>query len=456
MKKEEIKMTFAGQDLSGMIITDEMTLFLDKIENTDECVFLTGKAGTGKSSLLRYLLSVAKKNTVVAALTGVAAVNVGGITLHSLFQLPFGPYIPNIDLMGCVHDALPAYRFSAEKIAVIKNMDLLVIDEVSMLRADVLDAINDVLCHVRHNPKPFGGVQVLFIGDLYQLPPVVGKADWKVLSMAYDTEFFFSAKVLNHVRLHMFSLSRVFRQSDDRFIGLLNDIREGQLSEPSFSLLNGMYRPDFELSGDHSDYIMLTSHNVQADRVNNARLSELSGQEKTYMASVQGNFSGSSMPADMELILKVGARVMLLVNDNETHLYHNGSIGVITGLKMRSVMVELADSGVVIEVSPNKWINKTYKYDNKNRVMLAEEIGSFKQLPLRLAWAVTIHKSQGLTFDKVVVDAEKAFSPGQVYVALSRATGLEHLVLSSPIRPDSLTVNDKILKFFKDFRNRDA
>lgn len=306
-----------------------------------------------------------------------------------------------------------------------------------------------MLCHVRKNPKPFGGVQVLFIGDLYQLPPVVSKTDWKVLSMAYESEFFFSAKVLKYVRLNMVSLTRVFRQSDDCFISLLNDIREGHLSASSLSLLNGLYHPEFELDREHSDYIMLTSHNIQADRVNNNRLSELSGQEKTYMAVVTGNFSGFSMPADMELTLKVGARVMLLVNDNETHLYHNGSIGVITGLKNKSVMVRLADSDVVVEVSPNKWKNNSYKYDKSRRMMVAEEVGSFMQLPLRLAWAVTIHKSQGLTFDKVVVDAGKAFSPGQVYVALSRATGMKNLVLSSPIRPDSLAVNDSILKFFK-------
>ena len=449
MKNKEMTKATTGQDLSNMIITDEMKWLIDKIENTDECVFLTGKAGTGKSSLLRYLMSLTKKNTVVAAPTGVAAVNVGGVTVHSLFQLPFGPYIPNIDLLGCAYDALPSYKFSSEKASVIDNMELLIIDEVSMLRADALDAINAVLCHVRKNPKPFGGVQVLFIGDLYQLPPVVSKTDWKVLSMAYESEFFFSAKVLKYVRLNMVSLTRVFRQSDDCFISLLNDIREGHLSASSLSLLNGLYHPEFELDREHSDYIMLTSHNIQADRVNNNRLSELSGQEKTYMAVVTGNFSGFSMPADMELTLKVGARVMLLVNDNETHLYHNGSIGVITGLKNKSVMVRLADSDVVVEVSPNKWKNNSYKYDKSRRMMVAEEVGSFMQLPLRLAWAVTIHKSQGLTFDKVVVDAGKAFSPGQVYVALSRATGMKNLVLSSPIRPDSLAVNDSILKFFK-------
>lgn len=431
-----------------MIITDEMAHFLDLIEKTDRCVFLTGKAGTGKSSLLRHFLQVTKKKVVVAAPTGVAAVNVGGVTLHSLFQLPFGPYMPNVDLLGHVHEALPSYKFSKEKIDIISNMELLVIDEVSMLRADVLDAINDVLCHIRRNKSPFGGVQVLFIGDLWQLPPVVNKKEWDLLSGVYDTPFFFSALVLKHVDLSIVSLSHVFRQSDNDFISLLNDIREGRLTDQSFSLLNGLYRPDFK-DNNTEGYVTLTSHNVMADRINALRLSELSGQQKTYMASMKGRFSSSSMPADPELCLKKGAKVMLLVNDNETHLYHNGSIGVVTALKDNSVLVELVDSGITIEVCPHKWVNNLYSFDKKTKKMCVSEVGSLKQLPLRLAWAVTIHKSQGMTFDKIIVDAEHAFSPGQVYVALSRATGLEHLVLSSPIRQDSLTVNDSILKFFE-------
>lgn len=427
-------------------VTDEMSQFMDLIENTSDCVFLTGKAGTGKSSLLRYYLSTTKKNVVVAAPTGVAAVNIGGVTLHSLFQLPFGPYIPNIDLLGNVKDALPSYKYSKEKVDIINNMDLLVIDEVSMLRADVLDAINDVLCHVRRNQKPFGGIQVLFIGDLYQLPPVINSSEWNLISTVYETPFFFSAQVLKHVQLHMVSLSHVFRQSDDRFILLLNEIRDGQLSDSSLILLNSLYHQNFN---ETDGFIMLTSHNAIANRINSSRLEKLKGQQKTFMASISGNFSGSAMPAEPELSLKIGARVMLLVNDNEMHLYHNGSIAVVTELKDKSICVQLEDNGVTIEVSPHKWTSNSYSFDKKTKRMKATEIGSFKQLPVRLAWSVTIHKSQGMTFDRVIVDAEHSFSHGQVYVALSRATDMEHLILSSPIKKDCLSVDTRILNFIK-------
>lgn len=431
-----------------MVITDEMQYFLDLVDQFCDCIFLTGKAGTGKSSLLHHLLKTTTRNVVVAAPTGVAAVNVGGVTLHSLFQLPFGPYMPNIDVLGQTHDALDSYKFSDSKKDIIRNMDLLVIDEVSMLRADVLDAMNDVLCHVRRNSNPFGGVQVVFIGDLYQLPPVVKPSEWNTISSVYETPYFFSAIALRHVSLKLVSLSHVFRQSDELFISLLNEVRSGQLSESSLSLLGSLTKSNFKLSPEYNDYIMLTSHNAIADNVNRARLSELQAQQSVYTASVQGNFNSSAMPADCELTLKIGAKVMILANDNETHLYHNGSIGIVTSLKRHSVYVRLDDSGLEIEISKHKWTNNFYNYNKASKRIEVVESGSFSQLPLRLAWAVTIHKSQGMTFDKLVIDAERSFISGQVYVALSRATGIEHLILSSPIRLESLRVEDQILNFY--------
>ncbi len=435
-------------DAVELVITDEMNRFMQLVEETDNCIFLTGKAGTGKSSLLRHLLKTTKKNVVVAAPTGVAAVNVGGVTLHSLFQIPFGPYMPHIDLLGQTHDALPSYRFSDAKASVIRKMELLVIDEVSMLRADVLDAVNDVLCHVRKNPSPFGGVQVVFIGDLYQLPPVIKPAEWKTISSAYSVPFFFGARVLDHVHMQLVSLSHVFRQTDDRFISMLNDIREGQLSPSSFTLLSSLYRPDCRLEGLADGFVILTTHNAKADAINKQKLADLSGQEKTYTARLSGNFSSSSLPADFELTLKVGAKVMLLCNDNETHLYHNGSTGVVVSLMKDSVNVRLDACGIEVEISRHKWASNVYDYNKESKRIESRETGSFTQLPLRLAWAVTIHKSQGMTFDKLVIDAEKSFTAGQVYVALSRATGTQNLVLSSPIRSESIQVNAEILNFF--------
>ena len=439
------------QKKKRMIVTGEMKHFLDLVENTSQCIFLTGKAGTGKSSLLRMLLARTSKQIVVAAPTGVAAVNVGGVTLHSLFQLPFGPFIPNIDLLGYTHDALPAYKFSSEKAEVLQNMEVLVIDEVSMLRADVLDAINDVLCHVRNNPLPFGGVQVVFIGDLYQLPPVVNKTEWKLLSSVYQTPFFFSSKALVLTELRLVCLTHIFRQTDDNFISLLNDVRCGKLSDSSRRLLNALYKPGIDASELEDGFVMLTTHNAKADKVNQDKLDELSTQQQVFTASVKGNFSASAMPAEFELCLKIGAKVMFLANDNEAHLYHNGSTGVVVSFKKNSVYVRLDSNGIEIEVLRHKWVNNKYEYNSTSKMMESVECVSFSQLPLRLAWAVTIHKSQGMTFDKLVVDAKASFSPGQVYVALSRATGTKNLTLSSPILPETLSVDPQILNFFNSY-----
>lgn len=422
---EEIKHTEAF-DLAWKFVTE-----------THQNIFLTGKAGTGKTTFLKYLRSHSPKNMVVAAPTGVAAINAGGVTLHSLFQLPFGPFIPSIGATGEYTNAkklLSTIRLHKEKLRLLRNMELLIIDEASMVACYIVDAIDTILRSVRRNSAPFGGVQVLFIGDLHQLPPVVKRDEWDILREYYSSVFFFDSLVLRQHVPVMIELQKIFRQKDEDFIGVLNGLRSNSLRPQDLDLLNSRLDTAFlEKKESEEGYIILTTHNQQADDVNYRRLNRLTTKSSFYTASIEGDFPEKAYPAEEKLELKIGAQVMFLRNDQEGKRYFNGKIGTITDMEQDSVYVSCEGDDKEIEVERIVWKNLSYKVNPATNEVKEEELGSFTQFPLRLAWAITIHKSQGLTFDKLVVDAENAFASGQVYVALSRCRSLGGLVLTSPV-----------------------
>ncbi|MCO6496873.1 MAG: AAA family ATPase [Chitinophagaceae bacterium] len=412
---------------------------------TNEHIFLTGKAGTGKTTFLKYLIKNSSKNIVVAAPTGVAAINAGGVTLHSLFQLPLHPFLPN---PVSRNELLARLRYSKNRLDTIQKMDMLVIDEVSMVRGDVIDAIDEILRSVRKNHNElFGGVQVLFIGDLFQLPPVAVRHEWGVLSDYYNSPFFFDAYCLREAMPVFIELSNVYRQSDRGFIELLNKIRNNAMDEESFEMLNERYHPNFKPAIEEG-YITLTSHNAQADAINERELNRLFGEEFSFDAEVDGDFPENSFPAESRIRLKRGAQVMFLKNDTMGR-YFNGKIGVVDFLSDDEIVVK-AD-GELIEVTRDTWENIRYELDKKEGKLKQEVMGSFTQFPLRLAWATTIHKSQGLTFDKVMIDAARAFAGGQVYVALSRCTALEGIVLLSKIPPKAIACNAHVVEMHQRF-----
>jgi hypothetical protein len=413
----------------------------DLIKNTNLNLFLTGRAGTGKTTFLRTLKEERPKRMIVLAPTGVAAINAGGSTLHSFFQLPLGIYLPDYTRT----EAKDKYKMSDEKIRIMKGLELLVIDEISMVRADLLDQVSDTLKRYRKNDLPFGGVQLLLIGDLQQLPPVVKEDERALLSVHYDTPYFFSSTALKKTSFVSIELSHIYRQTDSIFIDLLEKIRNKELDEEAMSLLNSKYKPDFSTSQSEG-YITLCTHHYQADSINNGRMNELSSPVKIYNAEITGNFPSSMYPVDAELALKQGAQVMFAKNDtSHKKEYYNGQIGKIIELKNNSVIVE--SEGEDIEVEPLEWSNIRYSIDQKTREITEIEEGSFEQIPLKLAWAITVHKSQGLTFDKVILDVQQAFAHGQVYVALSRCRSLEGLVLRSNINPSRLLQDAAISDF---------
>jgi len=406
------------------------------ITETNLNVYLTGKAGTGKTTFLKYLRDTSHKNIVVAAPTGVAAINAGGVTLHSLFQLPFAPFIPGNTLQDNTltgHPLLSQIRFNTQKRKILINMDLLVIDEVSMVAANTLDSIDIILKSIRKNyHQPFGGVQVLFIGDLHQLPPVVKREHMDLFRSVYKSVFFFDSQVLTTYPPIMVELKKVFRQSDDVFVDILNGIRDNKLTPNHLELLNKRLDPGFSTS-ENDGYITLTTHNSQADEINAKKIGGIKGKEFIFSAEIKDDFPPHMYPADVDLQLKKGAQVMFLKNDTEEKQYFNGKIGTVVELGTNEIVVQCEDDYQTITVSKDVWENIHYKVDPVTREIEEEKLGSFKQYPLRLAWGITIHKSQGLTFEKLIVDAQKAFTNGQVYVALSRVTSLEGLVLTSPI-----------------------
>ncbi len=426
------------------------------INNSNHPVFLTGKAGTGKTTFLKYIKANAKKNTVIVAPTGVAAINAGGTTIHSFFQLPFSPYLPEgkkrfgPENSSDKSSLLGNLKLSAERRELMELLELLIIDEISMVRCDVLDAIDAVLRHVRRrHSKPFGGVQVLYIGDMYQLPPVIKDEEWKILSGAYNNQYFFSSHVITEQSPVYIELKKVYRQTDTTFIDLLNQVRNNEMDEAGYKLLHSRYHPDFKVPAS-GGFITLTTHNNKAESINSLALSKLIEKKYSFSASIEGSFFENSFPADEVLYIKTGAQVMFLKNDTEKiRRYYNGKVGLVKKIEDDKIWVECNQDGFLqlIEVKRETWRNIKYSLNNKTQQVEEEELGSFTQFPLRLAWAITIHKSQGLTFQNAIIDAGNAFAPGQVYVALSRCTSLEGIVLHSKITYNSLRSDERIVDF---------
>ena len=404
----------------------------DFVEHTGISIFLTGKAGTGKTTFLRTLKEKSSKRSIIVAPTGVAAINAGGMTIHSFFQLPLSPFVPEVNFKN-------RFDYSKEKRKIIRTLDLLIIDEISMVRSDVLDAIDSVLRRFREHEKPFGGVQLLMIGDLQQLTPVVTPEDEVILQRYYDTSYFFGSKALRSISYVTIELTHVYRQQDEEFITLLNNIREGQVSETDLKKLNERFNPNFEPEVG-SDYIRLTTHNKMAESYNEVQLYNLPSKACTFTAEADGNFPEYNYPADFKLTLKRGAQVMFIRNDNNGR-YYNGRIGHVTHIDNEKILVLCPGDDKEIEVQQETWENTKYSLNEKTKQIEAEVQGTFKQYPLRLAWAITIHKSQGLTFEHAIIDAQSSFAAGQVYVALSRCKTLEGLILASPISSSAI-IND--------------
>ncbi len=430
---------------------NQLMLAYQFVEHTGRNIFLTGKAGTGKTTFLRSLKGNISKRMIVVAPTGVAAINAGGVTIHSFFQMPFGPHIPNnanqkFPDTEVQNTSKNIQRFSRIKINIIKSLDLLVIDEVSMVRADLLDGIDEVLRRYKNRYKPFGGVQLLMIGDLLQLAPVVKDDEWQILRPYYDTMFFFGSRALQKTDYISIELKHIFRQRDDVFIGILNKIRDNKADDKALEALNKRYLPGFS-NGNKDGYITLTTHNYQAQEINDRELGKLPVRAYTYTATVKDEFPEYAYPTDFNLILKKGAQVMFIKNDpSPGKLFFNGKIGTIISIDQEEIVVKSKDDDQEINVVRVEWQNCKYTINESTKEIEEKIIGSFNQYPLKLAWAITIHKSQGLTFDKAIVDANAAFAFGQVYVALSRCRTLEGLVLSSPIAARSIksdaTVSD--------------
>lgn len=421
-----------------MDINEQAQLAWDIIETTNTNLFLTGKAGTGKTTFLRRLKEESSKRIVVVAPTGIAAINAEGVTIHSFFQLSFAPFIPDAQYKLKEQQ----YRFSKQKIRVIQSIDTLVIDEISMVRADLLDAVDSVLRRFRKNQLPFGGVQMVMIGDLGQLAPVAKDDEWQMLSRYYDTPYFFSSIALKSTRYAIVELKTVYRQSDLHFVELLNRVRDNRADSSVLAALNSRYIPNFQPRVEEG-YIRLTTHNYQAQQENERQLALLPGKPYTYEASISGKYPEMLFPTEQILTLKKGAQVMFVKNDSSADkAFYNGMIGTVTEINEKNFFVRTKDTGVVIKVEPEQWENTRYEIDERTNEITEEIDGTFKQFPVKPAWAITVHKSQGLTFDRAIIDVQRAFTHGQTYVALSRCRTLEGLVLSAPL-PMSAIIRDR-------------
>ena len=424
----------------------ELQLAWQFIENTGTHLFLTGKAGTGKTTFLRRLKEQTPKRMVILAPTGIAAINAGGVTIHSFFQLSFAPFVPETTF----NSSQTHYRFSKEKRNIIRSMDLLVIDEISMVRADLLDAIDSALRRYRDREKPFGGVQLLMIGDLQQLAPVVKENEWEMLKNYYETPYFFASRALRETVYMTIELKTVYRQSDTFFLSLLNKIRENQADDEVLNELNRRYQPGFRPRKEEG-YIRLTTHNYQAQKVNDNELASLPGQTYSFRAEIDGTFPEYLYPADEVLTIKAGAQIMFLKNDPSSEKrYYNGMIGEVAAVNDAGMIVRGKDNGDEFQLLPEEWGNYKYVLNEETKEITEEIEGTFRQYPIRLAWAITIHKSQGLTFERAIIDARNSFAHGQTYVALSRCKTLEGMVLESPLRREAIISDSTVDDFTKE------
>ena len=423
----------------------ELELALQFIEKTDRNLFITGKAGTGKTTFLHQIKKKSLKRMVIVAPTGVAAINAKGVTIHSFFQMPFGPILPN----QIANTSNAQRKFSKTKIDIIKSLDLVIIDEISMVRADLLDGIDQVMRRYKNRNKVFGGAQILMIGDLQQLAPVVRPNEWSLLQSHYNTIYFFSSKAYQEANVVSIELKHIYRQKNEDFIKILNEIRTDTLSDMSAKILNKNYNPSFSPTKEEG-YITLTTHNNRANLINESELNKLKIKSSFFKAEISGKFSENAYPNAERLELKVGAQVMFIKNDSSTDKrYYNGKIGIITAISKESVTVKCANEIDEIVTEKETWSNINYSINEETKAIKEEMIGAFSQIPLRLAWAITIHKSQGLTFEKAIIDAEASFAHGQTYVALSRCTSLEGLVLKTPITSSAI-INDSTVSVFNE------
>ncbi len=421
----------------------ELELALNFIEKTDRNLFVTGKAGTGKTTFLHKIKKESLKRLVIVAPTGVAAINAKGVTIHSFFQMPFGPILPN----QIANTTNQQRKFSKAKIDIIRSLDLVIIDEISMVRADLLDGIDQVLRRYKDKNKVFGGAQVLMIGDLQQLSPVVRPNEWSLLQEHYASVYFFSSKAFQESNTVSIELKKIYRQDNEEFIAILNEIRNDSLSEKSAKILNKRYNPDFEPEKNEG-YITLTTHNKRADAINTLELGKLKRESSFFKAEVSGKFNENAFPNSELLELKVGAQVMFIKNDSSPEKnFFNGKIGKITLIDDDTIYVKCPNDDFEIETKKEIWENINYSINEETKEIKEDITGSFTQIPLRLAWAITIHKSQGLTFEKAIIDAEASFAHGQTYVALSRCTSLEGVVLKTQIRNSSI-INDRTVDSF--------
>lgn len=431
----------------------QFQLASDLVNYTSQNIFLTGKAGTGKTTFLKHIREISLKKTAVVAPTGVAAINAGGVTMHSFFLLPFEPFLPVRGAWNVTYanqsNLFGKIKLSAVRREVMEELELLIIDEVSMVRCDKLDAVDAILKYVRRNSMPFGGVQVLLIGDLFQLPPVAKEDEWEILKEYYESPFFFHSKVIQHNPPLHIELKKIYRQKEEQFISLLNSIRNNTMQSFDFEMLQSRYNPQF-IPQPGENYITVTTHNYKADVINNSELDKLSGRAITYNGTVEGEFNENSFPTDLNLTLKEGAQIMFIKNDSgDNRKYYNGKLARIKKLSDEEIIVVTTDEQEELKLEKEEWENIKYNFNKEKNVLEEEVLGKFRQYPIRLAWAITIHKSQGLTFEKVIIDAGQSFAAGQVYVALSRCTTLDGMVLLSAIRSHVINTDERV-KIFSD------